>query len=398
MPEAGHFERLKPLIADLARAGLTAHVLTDRRFAAATERAGGRFVNLFERYPLADADDESVPVPCRFVSFAARYAEDVARDLRALDVRLVVYDTFAVVGHVAARLLGVPYVNVCAGHNMDPARFVPELERDPRVALSDRCLRAVEVLRERHGLANASPFSYVDGMSPFLNVYCEPRAFLTEAERRVFEPVSFYGSLPALEGPGVARPVFDGAGQRVYVSFGTVVWRYWPDEALAALRAITDALAERQDVQGLIALGGADADGPALVRPNVAVARHVDQRQALREADVFVTHQGLNSTHEAVFHEVPMLAYPFFSDQPGLAARCRELGLSLPLVDEPRGALRARDVHRGLDELRAREGHMRTSLARARGWELETIAARGAVVRLISELAERDGEVSRAPD
>jgi UDP:flavonoid glycosyltransferase YjiC (YdhE family) len=280
---------------------------------------------------------------------------------------------------------------------MDPARFVPELERDPRVALSERCHHAVEVLRSRYGLGNASPFSYVDGLSPLLNVYGEPAAYLTDAERRAFEPIAFYGSLPSVEeldGAG-GRPVFapDGGARRVYVSFGTVVWRYWPDEALAALRTIADALAARDDVQAVIGLGGAGVDEAgrrSLARPNVSVAVHVDQRQALREADAFVTHQGLNSTHEAAFHEVPMLSYPFFSDQPGLARRCHELGLAIPLTAEPLGALSEEDVQRGLDELAASEDAMRGRLKEARRWELETIAARGEVVDRIVGLSRLD--------
>ena len=197
MPEAGHFSRLRPLIAGLSGRGVETLVFTDSRFRAGVESAGGRFTDLFARYPIEAADDESLPVPCRFVSFAAHYADEIAADLNG--VGLVVYDTFAVIGHVVGRLFGIPYVNVCAGHNMDPARFVPVLREDPRARISPNCQRAVEVLRERHGVEDASPFSYVSGLSPFLNVYCEPPQYLTEAERQVFEPVAFFGSLPPLE-------------------------------------------------------------------------------------------------------------------------------------------------------------------------------------------------------
>ena len=38
-------------------------------------------------------------------------------------------------------------------------------------------------------------------------------------------------------------------------------------------------------------------------------------------ADAFVTHSGMNSTHEALFHKMSMVSYPIFADQPGLAAR-----------------------------------------------------------------------------
>ena len=66
-------------------------------------------VDLFERYSLDDADGESLPVPCRFVTFAARYAEPVRRELERLGPSLVVYDTFAVIGRVVARSLSLFY-------------------------------------------------------------------------------------------------------------------------------------------------------------------------------------------------------------------------------------------------------------------------------------------------
>src|SRR5579884_2208948 len=190
-PYAGHAGPLRPLVAGLADRGLTPYVFTSRGFAEAFERVGGRFVDLFGRYPLEEADDESLPVMSRHVTFAAHYAADLVREVRELRPSIVVYDTFAVVGRVVATALGLPYVNVSVGHNMAPAVFLERLRVDPRVAISFRCLRAVEDLREHWGIADASPFSYVTGISPFLNLVCEPRAWLTEAERRVFEPAAY---------------------------------------------------------------------------------------------------------------------------------------------------------------------------------------------------------------
>src|SRR5207248_2161599 len=148
---------------------------------------------LFAGRPLEGADAVSVPLPCRNVTFAGVHAEALAAEAARFEPSFVVSDTFTVAGRVVARLLGVPHVNVCANHNMIPEVTLAAVERDPRVAVGPECHRAVEKLR-RLGIENASPFSYVDGLSPHLNVYCEPPQFLTEAERRVFEPVAFYGS------------------------------------------------------------------------------------------------------------------------------------------------------------------------------------------------------------
>jgi UDP:flavonoid glycosyltransferase YjiC (YdhE family) len=186
----------------------------------------------------------------------------------------------------------------------------------------------VAALRAR-GLKDASPYAYMSALSRDLNVYCEPPAFLDEADRPTFEPLAFWGSL--LPSDESSRPPDGGdpesgdddrAALEIYVSFGTMVWPFRQAEALGALNALVDAFSRRGDVRAVISLGGADLD-PALrrslERPGIRVESYVDQRRLLRQADLFVTHHGLNSTHEAIFHGVPMISYPFIWDQPGLA-------------------------------------------------------------------------------
>lgn len=386
----GHMGRLLPLIAGVAARGHRALVFSHGRFESAVTRAGGRLVDMFGRHPLEDADPGSFPIGMRSVAYAARYAGDIERELQAVGANLVVYDTFAMVGRVAAARLGLPYVNVCAGHNVAPARFQAELAADPRVVVSDQCRAAVTTLRDRYGMADASPYSYVAGLSPWLNLYGEPPEFLTAEERQVFEPVAFFGSLPdpadlAAREAVPPGPRFDAGhpGLRVYVSFGTVVWRSYPGEALAALRTICEAIAGRQDLQAVVSLGGASREPDAeraLAAPNVAVHPFVDQWAVLREADVFITHHGLNSTHEAIHHGVPMISYPFFWDQPGLARKCQDLGLALPLSAKPRGPVNTTDVNAVLDAVLARRGAMARSLAVARGYESGVMAGREAVL------------------
>jgi MGT family glycosyltransferase len=394
MGERGHFMRLLPIIQELSRAGAVPYVFTVPAFRAAVARAGGRFVDLFAGHSLDEADATSIPVPSRFVTFAGRFGAAVANEARSLRPSIVVHDTFAVIGVVVARRLGLPRVNVCACHNLAPRPTLAALAEDPRVRLSDACLAAVEQLRTEHGLRDASPFSYVSGVSRDLNLYCEPPSFLRPEERAPFEPLAFIGSLwpdgrrrdPRTATLFSGRP---GVSTRVYASFGTVVWRYYRDEAMSALVALRTAIANRPDVDAVVSLGAAGPSGAAdrLRAPNVRVEAYVDQWQVLSDASVFFTHQGLNSTHEAIYHRVPMVSYAFFSDQPSLAARCRELGLSVPLVEGVRGRVTPDDVHDALDRVDASRASMNAALDRARAWEDETIRARPAAIRRVLELA-----------
>jgi UDP:flavonoid glycosyltransferase YjiC (YdhE family) len=370
MPEDGHFVLLAPVLADLAERGVTVHVLTHARFAARVAEIGGRFVDLFARYPLDTLGDDSVPVPCRFVTYAARYAERIADDVRALGPSAVIYETFSVVGRVAAILLGLPYLNVTPGHALSPAAYRRELEADPRVAVSAVCERAVDELRAR-GITDATPFAYVTGKSPFLNLYGEPPQYLTDEQRAAFEPLAFYGCLRP-------RPV-TRTSRSVYISFGTIIWRYFAAEATAALTALADIVARRRDLHAVIGLGSSDADlARRLARPNVRAEAYVDQWQELANADVFVTHHGINSTHEAVFQQVPMLSYPFFWDQPALAAKCQAFGLAVALVDSPRAPITEERFAAGLEQLRSPS--VAAKLEEARAWELALIEGRRRVL------------------
>jgi UDP:flavonoid glycosyltransferase YjiC (YdhE family) len=147
------------------------------------------------------------------------------------------------------------------------------------------------------------------------------------------------------------------------------------DGGIGALRAISRAVASH--------VGGTELNPESareLAKPNVAVSRYVDQWRALEEATAFIMHHGLSSTHEAIFNRVPMLSYPFFSDQPGLAARCRELGLAIPLADSPRAPLTEQAVETAFARLAESREEIGARLREALNWEREVIANRASVL------------------
>jgi UDP:flavonoid glycosyltransferase YjiC (YdhE family) len=397
MPERSHLQRLLAVVAGLARRDVAVSVFTDGRFREPVERVGGRLVDLFERYPLEAADATSRPLPCRYVSFAGYYAEALMAEMARLRPALIVYDTFAVIGFVLGRELGVPYVNVCAGHDMSPANAIARLEHDRRLALSEAGRRAIDRLRDRWGVLDASHHSYFTSISPYLNLYCEPEAFLSPGARQALEPVAFFGSLPPPEmmphrdgeAWGLGSP--DASSLRVYASCGSVVWRYYVPEALGALTALAEAIATTEYARALISLGGHPLPTDLRARlqhPRVDVADYVDQWRVLQHASLFMTHHGLNSTHEAIYHRVPMLSYPFFGDQPHLAARCQELGLAIPVVDTPRASVTAEDFRRALARAATESPRLVRSLGRVREWEREVLESREAVIDQILGLTK----------
>lgn len=387
----GHIRAMLPVLSCLRERGLEVDVMTQRRLRPEVERIGARFIDLFDGRPVEAVDDSSIPVPSRYVTFTAAHADDLAQEVGALDPDLIVYETYSLMAPLIGRDLGVPYVNVVPNHALVPARSVAELEGQPRVSTSPACLAAVERLRRDHGLEDASPFSYVTALSPHLNLYPEPREFLPEADRAALEPLAFFG-LPCPDGePPTAEPVFRraGASRRLLASFGTIVWLYYADAALEALTTIARSCQKAGEVELVVALGGHRLEEQALAPLRAAGAEirdYVDQRAALREADALITHHGINSTHEAILERVPMLSYPFFGDQPRLAARCRELGLAMPLAEGSAGRVAPEALPRALATLDADREGFGARLEEARGWELRTVAERDAVLDRILAL------------
>jgi UDP:flavonoid glycosyltransferase YjiC (YdhE family) len=384
MGEPGHFHRLVPLVAGMAAAGVRPYVFTARSWTETIRRAGGELVDLFAHHTLDDADRSSVPLPCRTVTFAGRFGDAIAEVAAPLKPAFVVHDAFALIGQVVAQELGIPRISVCAGHNLPPRDTREALRHDPRVRISEACWKAVERLRSRFDIPGATPFSYYSDPSPVLNIYCEPPQFLKPGERGPFEPIAFFGSLsPDHDRIGLEPDRRADSRTLVYASFGTIVWRYYEDVAIAALEALCAGLRNRDDVRLLISLGrsGSMARVAHLASPQVEIEEYVDQWQVLRTAAACVTHHGLNSTHEAIYQQVPMISYPFFGDQPGLSARCAELGLAVPLVRAVRGTVEAADVTAALARLDASRSAISGRLAEAREWELAVIRERPRVVQ-----------------
>lgn len=384
------FRALRQVAIELVAAGAAVQFWTDAKFEAEVEAIGAQFVDLFDPLPMASIDDASLPIPSRYVTFAAARADGIADAIRKWGAEIVVHDSFTLIGQAVARRLAIPWVPVFSGHLIDGAEARRKVASESRVMTDARCAAAVAKLASDFGMAGVTPFSYFADPSPWLNIACEPEEWVGAAELQKYQPLACFGKLPVTALTSVVAARRGGARLRIYAAFGTVVWWYWSQQAAAILEAVAEAASEA-DAELVIGLGGGTLPGDArqrLEELGAVVHDYADQAAELALADVFITHAGASSVHEAIAATVPMLLLPFSADQPAIAAHGQSLGIAISLAEDwaPDQGLEAATVRRKLDELLAQRGQLLEALQRARSWELSAAEARPAIARRILDL------------
>jgi len=99
--------------------------------------------------------------------------------------------------------------------------------------------------------------------------------------------------------------------------------------AARLFQAFLDALAERPQWQGAVAIGRYLDAGAFRCPPNVLLVDEVPQLELLERASLMVSHGGFSTVKECIFQGVPMVLLPIFYDHPGNAVRVVHHGLGV---------------------------------------------------------------------
>lgn len=110
------------------------------------------------------------------------------------------------------------------------------------------------------------------------------------------------------------------ANKLIYISLGTVnnMMTDFYKNCIAALKnteyQVIMSVGEYIDIKSLGEIPG-----------NFKILPSVDQIAVLKEADAFLTHCGMNSVNEGLYHEVPLVLFPHTPEQGGVARRVSDL-------------------------------------------------------------------------
>jgi MGT family glycosyltransferase len=353
LPASGHVNPTLPVVAELVRRGHRVTYATSSKYAKAVVSAGAAFFESgedlaaqFPRMAKPAEDGRGAPpaagmlagVPSGMMAgLLERLLERAREEFPALLARLaddrpdaLCYDAMTLAGKMAAMKLALPDIALLPTYATNDHFSMRELmpARTPADMMGawQQARRLIHDFAAEQGL---SQFTFMDGPPASLNICFIPRDFQPAGD--TFD-ARFHFVGPSLGERADAEAWQPGSRNTplVYVSLGTTPLNDRPDffrmclEAFAATPwQVAMAIGERVEPSEL-------GDIP----DNVEVRPFFPQLDVLRHADVFLSHTGMNSTMEALFFGVPLVAFPLQPEQEANARRVEDLGLGRRLPAE----------------------------------------------------------------
>ncbi|MET3921160.1 MGT family glycosyltransferase [Arthrobacter sp. UYEF20] len=342
-----------PVVAELVRRGHRVTYATAAKYAEAVESTGAVFFesgeDLAAQFPRVNTSAEDGPAASPRTGMLAglgsgmmsglleRLLERARDEFPALMARLttdppdaVCYDAMTLAGKMAAMKLALPDIALqptyATNEHFSMRELMPARAPAEMLAAWKHVRRLIGDFAAEQGLAH---FNFMEGPPASLNICFIPKEFQPAGE--TFD-ASFHFVGPSLGQRTTEEPWQPRTKDSplVFISLGTTPLNDRPDffrmclEAFAATPwQVSIAIGDRIQVSEL-------GDIP----DNAEVRAFFPQLDVLRHADVILSRTGMNSTMEALYFEVPLVAFPLQPEQEANARRVQDLGLGRRLPAE----------------------------------------------------------------
>ena len=327
IPAHGHTNPTLGVVKELIARGHEVLYYSYESFRAKIEDTGAIFVacDEFDAEQKLDAKD-AVKVG-KNLAFSTKLLVDttlalndmVCKEMERLKPDCIVADSMAIWGKAVALKMGIPFVSSTTtfAFNQHSAKILKQSigELFGMIFSMGKINKDIKRLQD----AGFPVKNVLDLISNNENtetvVYTSPQ----------FQPCSeTFNEKYAFVGPSV-RPaestITKDREKLIYISLGTVI----NDNAKFfknCIKALKDT-----DYQVIMSVGNlVDIKELGEIPDNISVQVHVDQIAVLQQADVFLSHCGMNSVNESLYYKVPLVTYPQTSEQGGVATRVEMLG------------------------------------------------------------------------
>lgn len=248
----------------------------------------------------------------------------VCRDMEQLKPDCIVADSMAVWGKAIALKLGIPFVSSTTtfAFNQHSAKIMKQSigQMFGMIFSMPKIQKNIKRLQDKgYPIHSVLDIIQNDDKTDTV-VYTSPE----------FQPCAdTFSDKYAFVGPSVrpvVSPIEKTREKLVYISMGTV-----NNDMMKLYKNCIEALRDT-DYQVIMSVGNlVEIESFGELPENISVHNHVDQIAVLSQADVFLSHCGMNSVNESLYYQVPLVMYPQTSEQGGVATRVSMLGAGIHL-------------------------------------------------------------------
>ncbi|MBO1580927.1 macrolide family glycosyltransferase [Bacillus sp. XF8] len=335
-PSHGHVNPTLGLVNKLVQQGERVIYFCTDDFQSKISKTGAFFRSLGENAklpkgnPNLEKNQQLFDIALRMMLSTEKVVHHILDEIADEQIDYLIYDSMYPIGYIIGQILKVPTV---ASHAVfaKPEEMMPQNKNTVGMemmhdhpALSEYRMM-VKRMNETYGIEipNLTGMTQNDGD---LNIAYTSAYFVTN-HADYDESFRFIGGPASMLQETIDFP-FDRLKDKkvIFISLGTAFNKV----NLDIYNVFFDAFRDEKDTVVVIAAYNIDLsffDIP----DNVIMRQYVPQEEILKYTNIAVTHGGLNTTSDLVYHNIPFVVMPIGGDQPYMADRFAKLGASVIL-------------------------------------------------------------------
>ena len=240
--------------------------------------------------------------------------DKICNDMIKLKPDCIVADSMALWGMAAAKKLGIPFLSSTTtfAFNQHSSRIMKQSLKDLFKMFFSISKISKQIKRlEDKGYPVKNIIDIIgNNENTHTIVYTSPE--FQPCSETFSDKYTFVGPLICDSNVNIEK----NKDKMIYISMGTV-----NNDMMSFYKTCISAFKET-DYQVIISAGNlVSIDDFGIIPENISVYSQVDQIAVLKQADVFISHCGMNSVSESLYFKVPLVMFPQTTEQKGVAER-----------------------------------------------------------------------------
>jgi MGT family glycosyltransferase len=244
----------------------------------------------------------------------------------------IIHDSMFGCGRILAQILQLPAINSCTSFAQTKESFDQMLEQQsknipPEVGkeINDQYQSLTARCAEKYNVEIHSPYE----------VFCNPAPLTIVYTTREFQPFGeTFDQTYKFIGPSIStrynQENLDLTAIKkkrpIYISLGTVF-----NHAIDFYKLCFEAFGHTDHTVVMSIGDKVQLSDLGEIPENFIVKIYLPQTEVLKYTKLFITHGGMNSTHEGLYYGVPLIVIPQSADQPIIAEQVAKIGAGITL-------------------------------------------------------------------